>query len=1118
MSETIKRDYVDNFSIRELALNEIMPKYFEEEQNNLTVGLTGMLTEYIGTVTEDAFNAASTMILETFPNRAKMPESIYANAAIFQLTNAFSTPASCQFLIILSEDDIKRNFIQKAGNKYSYFYIDKDTTFYVKDIPFVLDYDIEIKAVHKESQGWLYSAKYIMNSYKNTVSGVSDPYIKIRKSSSGLIALNVTLRQYRRHVVDEELIDNATVNFPVVKVSYSNKVAGLDILYRESSDGNWIQLEKKVVYSLPSKEPFCYYRISDDERIEITFTTKDGCFQPKFNSELKVVVYETLCDEGEFDYYDGEDISITKVTENYDYENSWTIGAKPMTASKGATEALDLDALQRLTVEGFTTANALTTENDLYTYFNNYKYRSDSTNEVLFLKKRDDAVERLFSAFMYIRKDDYIFPMNTLTLDTNVKSMDSNDGFYTITPGYLFTYKRDSIFKVPTIYKLDNGDYYKGDGVYYNSENIRIPNNDITPEDLHILVLDEKVTIEPSMHYQLNNGVYKLYTNKGIQINVPYFDNVLTEDEAYTKFLNGELEYDTIESNGKYIDFAVDVDKEESARIDYFRNYESYKSNNGKEDLTISEYMFEYTFEDYKADHNIDNRLTIYNSNIERIASEYDFLFTNLFLTSITKSSGLIGMYLTYINHDSTMDFISQNDNDAFMQFITYTLHVRRSIENDMKYTLSLNLLPSVDERDSDESLIKVLHNPDIRDRYILYPGSEPELWNFDKTQLENNDIRVLITFTSSGSDIGYLEMIPVKHDPKSDQITFEAEFFTDDYVTTTNRFRTVHKCPHCGKIILNSANANVKDRLYFCDRCSNFFNEGIMNITESDSLLIPIQDAELTITVLHRDSSNELLPTDNEFAKYDKTYRNYIWTNVYNTSSDPVTFIKPMNTIRSNIEYKDYYNTGVSAFDCLIYDMPFIKYSILAYRDTGMVVTDPLIEDDIGKFYDFIDSYLNNYLVLENARLTLRNATNIDVKFYNTYGKSTNFTIGEGKEYIATNNIKIKFSVWLTSGTDSLMAGPELKSFIKSYIESINNDGTNDLYISNLIREIENNFAYVHHLKFEGLNDYPTDCQSIINARISLNDMTKEERRHFVPDLLTVNKNNIILNFFTSD
>ena len=182
MSDTIERDYSDNFSIRELAINKIMPKYFEEEQSNLTVGLNGMITEYIGTVTEDAFNAASTMILETFPNRAKMPSSIYSNAAIFQLTNAFSTPASCQFLILLSEEDIKKNFIQKPGNKYNYFYIDKDTTFFVNDIPFVLDYDIEIKAVYKESQGWLYSAKYLMKGYTNTVSGVSDPYIKIRKT------------------------------------------------------------------------------------------------------------------------------------------------------------------------------------------------------------------------------------------------------------------------------------------------------------------------------------------------------------------------------------------------------------------------------------------------------------------------------------------------------------------------------------------------------------------------------------------------------------------------------------------------------------------------------------------------------------------------------------------------------------------------------------------------------------------------------------------------------------------------------------------------------------------------------------------------------------------------
>ena len=1118
MSDTIERDYSDNFSIRELAINKIMPKYFEEEQSNLTVGLNGMITEYIGTVTEDAFNAASTMILETFPNRAKMPSSIYSNAAIFQLTNAFSTPASCQFLILLSEEDIKKNFIQKPGNKYNYFYIDKDTTFFVNDIPFVLDYDIEIKAVYKESQGWLYSAKYLMKGYTNTVSGVSDPYIKIRKTSSGIIALNITLKQYTRNVSDEPITDNANVNFPVIKLNYSEKLAGIDVLYRENSDSNWIQLEKKVIYSLPSKTPFCYYKVTDDEQIEITFTTKDGYFQPKFNSELRVIVYETLCEDGEFPYYTGEDISISKVSENYDYENSWTITAKPISASTGASKSLDLEELQRLTVEGFTTANALTTENDLQTYFNNYKYRCETANEVLFLKKRDDAVERLFSAFMFLRKGDYIFPTNTLTIDTNVQSMTYNDGFYIIEPGYLFTYKKEPIFRLPTIYMDDSGYYYTGSGLCYDPENKRQPTKDVSGEDLRIMILEEKIVAQPALHYQLDETTYKLYTEKGVRMSVSYVESVLTEDELYSKFLNGELNYDMIDSSGKYIDFAVDEEKEREATIAYINNYEKYKLDNAKPDLTVSEYLFEYTFEDYKDDMNIDNRLTIYDSEIETISQNYEFLFTNLFLTSITKATGLIGMYLTYINQDSTMDFISQNDSDAFIQFITYTLHVTRNMGDDKRYKISLNLLPSVSVSDGSSSMVRVMHDVDNKELYNLSAVSSPELWNFKKEKLEENDVRVIVTFTSGGSNIGYMEMIPTAVNRATDQITFEAEFFTDDYVTTNNTFRTIHKCPHCGNIILNSANANVKDRLYFCEKCGNRFNEGIMNMTESDSLLIPIQNAELTITVLHKDSSSELLPTDNIFARYDPTYKNYIWTNIYNTSSDPITFIKPMNTIRSNIEYKDYYRTGVSALDCLIHDMPFIKYSILAYRDKGPMVTDSLLEDDIGKFYYFIDSYLKNYLVLENAKTTLRNATNIDVKFYNTYGKSTNFTIGEGKEFIATNNIKIKFSVWLISGVDPLVAGPELKSFIKEYIESINNDGTNDLYISNLIREIENNFAYVHHLKFEGLNDYPTDCQSIINTRISLSDMKKEERRHFVPDLLTVNKNNIILNFYTNE
>ena len=115
----------------------------------------------------------------------------------------------------------------------------------------------------------------------------------------------------------------------------------------------------------------------------------------------------------------------------------------------------------------------------------------------------------------------------------------------------------------------------------------------------------------------------------------------------------------------------------------------------------------------------------------------------------------------------------------------------------------------------------------------------------------------------------------------------------------------------------------------------------------------------------------------------------------------------------------------------------------------------------------------------------------------------------------IDTVNISIAFNVWLITNTDPVFAETNLKTFIKEYIESINKEGTNDLYISNLIREIENKFANVHHLVFKGINNYDVSYQAIKNKAISLTDLSKEERRHFVPELITVNRASIKLKFY---
>lgn len=1126
------RDYSDNFSIKELVTENIMPKYFPDDVSHLTVGLEGMVAEYVGTTTEDSFNAASTFLMETFPTRAQFASSIYSNAAIFQLSNAFSTPAKCEFLILLDSKDIKRNFIQNQGDRYKYFYIDKDTKFYVEGIPYSLDYDIMIKAKYSGTKNdipqYVYSARYVTSKYTNSVSQLNDPYIKVRLSKNGYIGLQVTLNQVYRSYMYKELVDNSSINYPTITVGFSDYLAGLDVLYKAPGDDDFnTQLKLKPIFSQPIKEPFCYYKKLNDESIVLSFSTKDGYFQPKFNSELKIITYTSLGEDAQFDSYDGTDVTISKTDENYQYNYSWAITAKPMGSSTGAKNAITKDALKDLTVEGFSTANALTTTPDLEVYFNNFKNRYRS--EVLFMKKRDDAVERLFSAFLYVKKDDYIYPTNTLTMDTNILSFDYKDGgYYNLDPGYLFGYKSDDAYFLPIKYWdgiEENAYYVKGsDGMYHyymDGEKV-VPEVAISEERLNKMVLAKDLNPGKLQWYKVHGQEYTLYDEDG-EVEGEWASTI-DENTLLEMFADEEVSYGTVENNGKLIEFITNLEDEQTTRKNYINFKPSWELENGKGEVTYSQYVFEYPYDEYKQDMGIDTRLSIFDGNVEEMISGRSFVFTNPFLTSITKSSGLVGYYLTHISEDYIVDFCSQNDDDAFIQFITYTLHVSREIGREKKYKLSLTILPSV-SIDSEDNLIDSATIYDetstktegTKIDQFIHPtdGSDlsPSLQNYNKTILNRNAVRIVLGFHEKNSDVvtSYMEMIPTEMNELTDQITFTAEFETDDFITADNTFRVVHRCPYCGNVIINSANKNIENYDYYCPNCSSTFKEGIINMQETDDILLPITGNDISITILHRDSSEEEHPTNNIFAQYDSTYEGYKWTNVYETILNPVTFIEPLNMVRGTIEYKDYYITGINAMDCYLYDVPMLKYSILAYRDEGMDVTDPLLSDDIGKFKYFMKSYKENYAFLADAKETLRNATNIDVKFYNTYGRSTNFEIGN--TLIDTNNISINFDVWVIPNTDILDAESELKTYIKDYIESINTSGTNDLYISNLIRSIENDCAYVHHLEFKGINGYDTSKQSIKNVAISLENLSKEERRHFVPELLVINKNNIFLN-----
>ena len=392
----VTRDYVDNFSVKELMTETVVPQYFDDTNVSLrTVGMLGYTTELISNTSEDSFNTTSVLFRESFPNRAQMNESIYSHAAIFQLDEMFAKAAKCKFLLVLEEEAILKNMKQKSqGSSIYNFFIEKNTIIYVEERPYTLDYDIQMNIIRKvtdKGDEYVFTAQYMMDEYTygNSISEITDPYIKIRRSVDGFLALEIVAHQCVRDVRYETIVSNSTINYPTIEIKdFNGKLAGFDVLYTDPS-GKYakngpVQMITQIVYSQAIKTPFCYYQVVNDDTIRITFNTKDLFFMPEFNSELQIILYMTDGADGNFDLYNGNNITLSPSNDTYAYATPYLVTAKPIGASAGGSDAKSLTDLQALAVEGYRTANALTTDHDLQQFFNNYSHRYDKSN-ILFI-------------------------------------------------------------------------------------------------------------------------------------------------------------------------------------------------------------------------------------------------------------------------------------------------------------------------------------------------------------------------------------------------------------------------------------------------------------------------------------------------------------------------------------------------------------------------------------------------------------------------------------------------------------------------------------------------------------------------------------------------------------
>lgn len=728
---SINRSYTDNFDVKAYTSDVLIPKYFKGDGiSQRTVGLLGLTTEQISNIAEDVFNTGSVYVRETFPNRSMIPESIYSQAAIFGLTNIFSTPNQCDFILVLDEATIIENLKWEDG--IGYFYVDKNTIINVEGIDFSLDYDIMIKAIKRyendkdNSLTYLFSASYMMNGQMiNMINPNQNPYIPAKRSADGYLALAIITHQYVREVKYETILDNAKINSPTIDINYEGQLAGFDIMYKTAEETEYTtQLEKKVKYSTPSVKPFCYFSRLNEGILRITFNTKDLYFMPEFNSSVKITLYLTQGSGGKFAKYTGNNISINQVPERYAYDKQYIMAAKPLSGSYGGTDELPIQSLQRLTVEGYRTALALTTESDLNEFFSNYPIKYGHNNAVKFLKRRNDVAERVYGGVVAIKDANTLYKTNTLNVSMNLGDMlNPEPNLYTIEPGVVFKYRPGA---------KNNTDPVQ---LYY----------DETIRNKQIIEYNEAVeklkAIRTSVHYvdkETNEPIsYTIWEDYGLESRdyfIPYYTK---ERDMY--YIRNEDKYEAFYADGK------DKDKKASADIDTESFRLAVKNGEIIDELTpildvlyaqrgrkeqpsylqmklvplstwiqrqgSTTQMFLFDITDEKLDEYDDKRSSISNPEMRHewyrnLPSKY--LFVNPFLIRFLKNPNSVNMYLTYVDQDVTFDFTSQNDK-SFLQFVSVKMNVKRSFEETKRYKLRLVLEPNINTSIQTTPLLKTL-------------------------------------------------------------------------------------------------------------------------------------------------------------------------------------------------------------------------------------------------------------------------------------------------------------------------------------------------------------------------------------------------------------------------
>ena len=460
----ILNNYSDDANIKQYIQYVLAPKVFKDIPIDvLNTGMFSLINETMSQAMQDMAFTSAFYLNENFITKAVIPDSIYAEAAIFDLGYSFAIPSACNFLLELKIEDLYNNATPNdADSSIMEFILDKDTKFNLSNgSTYSLDYDILIQYHKKKNknEATTWNIQYINKDVSNRVAKNKGTYIMYRTTPVWL-CLFVQASEYQRevHIVTNNMT-NGLPNSDTL-IHCVDHICGFDVKYISPTREEYLAQDHilQINSNVKDNEPYIHYIMDDSQTIRFMFQLNGTrYFVPELNSSYEITVYTCHGDSANFTAFNNdEQPSVITSANKYSNNANVTKAAFVISGSMGGTNIGNLETVRRETIEMYNTANVISSDHDIDEWFKTFNFKN--VLYPFFFKRRDDPWGRIWSGFLALKNsDNEIYKTNTLHAKIPYDILYANndntvtDNEIIIPPGWVWIYGENDYTVTPYV-------------------------------------------------------------------------------------------------------------------------------------------------------------------------------------------------------------------------------------------------------------------------------------------------------------------------------------------------------------------------------------------------------------------------------------------------------------------------------------------------------------------------------------------------------------------------------------------------------------------------------------------------------------------------------------------